>query len=77
MPRITVGIRLRPLHSEESIAKATEDANNGVSYNEDSKSVEVNISGIKHDFTFDKLYNEKSSQLQVFNSCTSPMYDVV
>ena len=80
MPRISVGIRMRPLISSlDGTGNSVDDGddsfhNNKIIFNRDKgNNIEIVASGIKHDFNFDKLYTDEVSQEEIFKSCTSPM----
>ena len=47
---------------------------NKINFNKDKgNNIEIVVSGIKHEFNFDKLYTDEVSQEEIFKSCTSPM----
>jgi len=72
MPRITVGLRLRPtspgVEDTDSTITCNQQTNNG-------SNVEINVGGTKHDFCFDKLYDYRHKQEDVFSTCTIPIIE--
>jgi kinesin family protein 5 len=68
MPKITVGIRLKP---EESV---------NVSKNiivRDESSIDLHVSGSKHEFQYDKIFSANADQATVFKKSTAHIIDEV
>jgi hypothetical protein len=69
MPRIQVGVRVRPLLGDESSSSTSE----GVLVNAPSSSVEIVAQGLKYDFNFDAIFDASSTQAEVFERCAFPI----
>lgn len=68
MPRITVGIRLRPDSGQE---RKLENLN----VISDSNTLEFSVTGTLHSFTFDNLFPDTTTQQDIFNSCAGTILD--
>jgi len=67
MPRIAVGIRIRPdLGSNDKKIDG---------FNVSSESLELSVTGNQYNFTFDNVFQEKSSQEEVFRSASITILD--
>ena len=66
MPRISVALRCRPEGDKYASTIALQQKSN---------TVEIAASGIKHEFSFDRLYDEKTTQEQIFAECAVPLID--
>lgn len=65
MPRILVGVRLRPDSSTDS-----DTSKNVFNLNESKKSIDFSIAEMNHSFSFDHIFQPQTTQLQIFqNSC--------
>ena len=67
MPRITVGIRVKP---EANFSK-------NLSFKDDTRSVDLIVSGIKHEFQFDKVFGVTCDQEALFRKCAPSIIDDV
>ena len=71
MPKIQVGIRVRPLPESSS--------NNfipglNIPNNSDTNStLEIVASGLTHEFSFDHIFNMGTTQFDIFDRCASPI----
>jgi centromeric protein E len=69
MPRISVGVRIRP-----DIGGLDHKIDN-FQVQLDQKSLEFNVSGTGHVFSFDEIYSETARQRQVFQASTMGIVD--
>ena len=72
MPRVRVGIRIKP-ETQESIQetftlKRTEDS---------KKTVDITVEGQRHEFSFDDVFTADSTQDDVFKTCAIPITEDV
>ena len=65
MPRVNVGIRLKPERSEQLLRSLL--VRNS---EKEGKTVDITISGQRNEFTFDDIFDENASQEEVFNACS-------
>lgn len=68
MPKIGVGIRIKPEDGEEL---------KGFEFSVPQGVVEVSAAGTKNEFTYDKIFDASTSQAQVFETCGTPMISCV
>ena len=69
MPRISVALRCRPEDKDQLIPNMI--------FNEKTNMLDISVSGVKHEFSFDKLYDQSVSQQTMFNNCTAPIIEEV
>ncbi|RYG95063.1 hypothetical protein EON65_56515 [archaeon] len=69
MPRISVGVRIRP-----DLVSGERRIDNFVVLN-DSKSIDFFVSEVNHSFQFDDIFQEQTCQGQVFQASTSSIVD--
>lgn len=63
MPRISVGIRLRP-------DQANHPKIDQLNISPDQSSIELMVSNTQHSFSFDHIYPDNSSQFDIFKAST-------
>eukprot|EP01038_Epipyxis_sp_PR26KG_P008944 gene8944-12061_t len=76
MPRITVGIRFRPEETSNKLQGLSFTSSDNSNEN-NNNCIELIASNTKHEFNFDKIFDESSDQSSVFCSCTQPIVDQV
>ena len=69
MPRIQVGIRVRPL-------KKADDAFEGMELADKGK-INLSTNETNHRFQFDNVFDDNATQQEVFQACTTPIIDSV
>ena len=69
MPRISVGVRIRP-----DLSSGERRIDSFVVQN-DSKSIDFHVTEVNHSFQFDDIFQENASQGQVFQASTSSILD--
>lgn len=65
MPRIQVGIRVRPMPEDSSSQSIVVHAS--------SSSVEITAQGLKYDFNFDTIFDGTTTQKEIFERCAYPI----
>ena len=66
MPRISVGVRVRPLPPGMQVDMSLQLAR-------ESSGVDITASGLRHEFNFDAVFAETASQAEVFDRCALPI----
>ena len=68
MPKISVGVRVKP-EDPKLVSKS-------INIREDVRQIDLSISGGKHEFQFDKIFNSACSQEHIFLQ-SAPVIDQV
>ncbi len=71
MPRISVGVRIRPDISDR------ERKLDGFNINPNTSLIELSVNGTQHSFNFDNLFPDSSTQADVFRASTTSIMDGV
>ena len=72
MPRITVGIRIKPETESETIKSFSHNLKS-----EGGGNVEISANNSKHDFAFDFVFGQHANQEEIFDKCARPVVDAV
>ena len=71
MPRISVGVRIRPdaVNKERKL--------DGFNVNPATALIELNVNGTQHSFNFDHIFPDTATQEDVFRASTTTIMDSV
>ena len=69
MPKITVGIRVKP----EEVALSSKN----LIQRDESRAIDIVVAGTKHEFQFDKIFNSNCDQEAIFRRCSPAIIDDV
>lgn len=75
MPRIHVGVRVKPESGEVLSDFTTKSVSNGKG--EIAVKVEIGIAGNRTEFTFDNIFSPTCTQADLFNGCAKQIVDEV
>lgn len=70
MPRISVDVRIRPDRTEASKRRLE-----GLVLSADQKSIEFRVTETQHNFVFNRIYKEDTSQPAVFSNSVQPIVE--
>jgi hypothetical protein len=72
MPRITVGVRVRP-----DAPNSKDPRLEGFNLGQESGLIELTVAATQHAFNFDNVFSDKCVQQDIFNGSTSSILDGV